>query len=138
MRIWVALDSDNSVVGSYGINMHAVHVQDMPERFQKRAGKHGQLPAAFITMIGIDKEQQGKGLGSALLADALDRIVRISVEIGTCVIMLDVLDDGDARSVTRRKVYYEAFGFISLPGQPLRLFMPVETARKVSGCDRLD
>lgn len=91
------------------------------------------LPAAFISMIGVDQTMQGKGLGSALLADALSRIGRVSDEIGTCAVLLDVFDCGNPGTVARRKAYYESFGFIPLPDQPLRLFMPIQTVRTLSG-----
>jgi len=133
VRIWVAIDAHNHIAGFYGINMHAVAISDMPPEYAKKAMKHGLLPAAFIAMIGVDKTQQGKGIGSALVADALSRIARASEQIGTCVVMLDVFDDGDTEAVTRRKTYYEDFGFIPLPSQPLRLFMPIATARALSG-----
>ncbi|MCO5134646.1 MAG: GNAT family N-acetyltransferase [Zhengella sp.] len=133
VRIWVVIDAENQIVGFYGINMHAVDVKEMPASYKKKAMKHGLLPAAFIAMIGVDEKHQGNGLGSALVADALDRIARASEEIGTCVVMLDVFDDGNVDAVTRRKNYYESFGFIPLPDQPLRLFMPIATAREASG-----
>lgn len=132
VRIWVVVDTANNIVGFYGINMHAVEVKDMPASYKKRAMKHGLLPAAFIAMIGVDQRQQGRGLGSVLVADALDRIARASEQIGTCVIMLDVFDDSNPDAIARRKTYYESFGFIPLPDQPLRLFMPVATAREAS------
>ncbi len=129
VRIWVIINEYSHVVGFYGINMHAVDVRDMPASYAKKAMKHGMLPAAFIAMVGVDQNQQGNGIGSALIADALSRIARVSDEIGTCVIVLDVFDDGNREAVERRKNYYEEFGFICLPDQPLRLFMPVQTAR---------
>ena len=133
VRVWVAIDDNSNIVGFYGINMHAVGVKDMPATYEKKAMKHGLLPAAFIAMIGVDKTRQGTGIGSALVADALSRIGRVSDDIGTCVVMLDVFDDGDSDAVARRKTYYEAFGFIPLPDQPLRLFMPIKTVRALSG-----
>lgn len=133
VRIWVVIDAKSNIVGFFGINMHAVDVKEMPASYKKKAMKHGLLPAAFIAMIGVDKKHQGYGLGSALVADALDRIARTSEDIGTCVIMLDVFDNGDGDAVARRKIYFESFGFTPLPDQPLRLFMPVATAREASG-----
>lgn len=133
VRIWVVTDHEHQIVGFYGINMHAIAATDMPEAFQKKALKHGFLPAAFIAMIGVDQNYQNKGLGSALLADALNRIARASEEIGTCVIVLDIFDDKDEDTVSRRKTYYESFGFIPLPDQPLRMFIPVATVRKATG-----
>lgn len=133
VRIWVMLDDDRNTVGFYGINMHSVVAEDMPKALAKKAPRHGVLPAAFISMIGVDQAMQGKGLGSALLADALSRIGRVSDDIGTCSVLLDVFDCGTPETVARRKAYYESFGFTPLPNQPLRLFMPIQTVRVLSG-----
>ncbi|MDE0210990.1 MAG: GNAT family N-acetyltransferase [Boseongicola sp.] len=133
VRNWVVLDGDRRIVGFYGINMHSVVAEDMPEALAKKALRHGVLPTAFISMIGVDQSMQGQGLGSALLADALSRIGRVSDEIGTCTVLLDAFDCGDPETVTRRKTCYESFGFIPLPDQPLRLFMPIQTVRALSG-----
>lgn len=133
VRIWVVLDKGRGIVGFYGINMHSVVAEEMPAALAKKAPKHGVLPAAFISMIGVHQSMQGQGLGSALLADALSRIGRVSDEIGSCAVLLDVFDCGDPEIVARRKTYYESFGFTPLPDQPLRLFMPIQTVRALSG-----
>ncbi len=133
VRIWVVIDSECHIVGFYGISMHSVVADEMPEALAKKAPRHGALPTAFISMIGVDQSMQRQGLGSALLADALSRIGRVSDEIGTCAVLLDVFDCGDPETVARRKTYYESFGFASLPDQPLRLFMPIQTIRVLSG-----
>jgi GNAT superfamily N-acetyltransferase len=179
VRIWVIIDERKHIIGFYGINMHSIDIKDMPTTYAKKALRQGMLPAAFITMIGVDKRQQNNGIGSVLVADAVNRIARVSNEIGTCVIILDVFDDGILRlksrlggwleqfvcdtvltysmyaalrfpahhsiqrtratfeleynknAVAQRKKYYEEFGFISLPCQPLRLFLPIQTAREL-------
>lgn len=133
VRIWVVLDDDRRTLGFYGINMHAVVAEDMSDELTKKAPRHGMLPSTFISMIGVDQTMQGKGLGSALLADALSRIGRVSDEIGNCAVLLDVFDCGNPGTVARRKAYYESFGFIPLPDQPLRLFIPIQTVRTLSG-----
>ena len=133
VRIWVVLDDDHRIGGFYGVNMHSVIAGEMPEALARKALRHGVLPAAFVSMIGVDQSVQGKGLGSALLADALSRIGRVSYEVGTCAVLLDVFDCGDPKAVARRKSWYESFGFAPLPSQPLRLFMPIQTVRALSG-----
>jgi hypothetical protein len=45
--------------------------------------------------------------------------------------MLDVLDCGDPDRVSRRKALYESYGFQSLVSNPLRMFMPVSTVRRL-------
>jgi ribosomal protein S18 acetylase RimI-like enzyme len=119
--------------GFYALNAHEVAYQLLPSAYAKQRPSHGAVPAAFISMIGVDKAHQGQGLGERLLMDALSRIVRTSAEIGLSVIRLDVLDDDDATAMRRRKALYEAFGFQPLPSDEWKLFMPVETARRIIG-----
>lgn len=65
------------------------------------------------------------------LVDALRRIERASAELGIAVVMLDVMDCGDPERVLRRKALYESYGFLPLPSNPLRLFLPMKTVREL-------
>jgi hypothetical protein len=69
--------------------------------------------------------------GGDLLVDALTRIAAAAQSIGIAVIVLDVLDDGKADLVERRKALYAKYGFQPLPSNPLRMFLPVETVRQL-------
>jgi len=64
-------------------------------------------------------EHQGKGLGSALIADAVVRADQLG--IGAFALIVDAKDD-------RAKGFYEAIGFVALPGEPRRLCIPIDTA----------
>jgi ribosomal protein S18 acetylase RimI-like enzyme len=119
------------ILGFYALNAHEIAYQMLPPGHAMQRPSHGAIPAAFVSMIGVDKSHQGQGLGERLLMDALARIVRTSDEIGLSVVRLDVLDDGDAIAMRRRKALYEAFGFQPLPSNEWMLFMPIETARQI-------
>lgn len=129
VRLYVMVDADGSVVGFYSINAHAVHYEDLPRRFTRSRPSHGNIPAAFISMIGRDIRFRGSGLGGLLLVDALKRIMRAADSLGIAVVMLDVFDCGDPDRVARRKAFYEGFGFMPLASNPLRLFLPLVTFR---------
>lgn len=47
------------------------------------------------------------------------------------VVMLDVLDCGDADRVQSRAALYKGYGFEPLASKPLRLFLPIATAYKM-------
>jgi GNAT superfamily N-acetyltransferase len=129
-RVWVAVwPPDQSVLGYYAINAHGIEAGDLPETLRKRAPRHGQLGAAYLSMIAADAEVQGQGLGRLLLADALKRVAAVSSDIGIFAVVLDVLDDGDTDAIEKRRRFYERFGFIFFPSQPLRMFLPVQTIR---------
>ena len=129
-RVYVLADPAGAIIGFYAINAHAIDYQDLPKRFTRTRPAHGSIPAAFVSMIGVDHRYGGKGYGGDLLADALLRVVGAADQLGIAVAILDVLDDGDAEVVKRRLALYARYGFQPLPSQPLRLFLPVATIRK--------
>lgn len=127
LRVFVLTEPSGSVIGFYALNAHAVDYMELPAKYARTRPGHGNIPAAFISMIGVDNRHQGKGYGGDLLVDVLRRIAGAAANIGIAVVMLDVLDDGDADRTARRKTLYEEYGFIPLPSQPPRLFMPLAT-----------
>lgn len=129
-RVFVMVAQDGAVAGFYALNAHALCYEVLPPRFARSRPAHGNIPAAFISMIGRDLRFSGQGLGGDLLVDALTRVAQASEAIGISVVMLDVLDCGNAERVQRRKALYEGYGFQSLPSSPLRLFLPVATVRQ--------
>jgi len=128
VRLFVMVDPENtSVIGFYSLNSHSVDYTELPGKFARTRPVHGQIPAAYISMIGRDRRYSGLGFGTDLLVDALKRIARAGDSIGIAVVLLDVFDCGDPERVARRKTLYEDFGFMPLPSNPLRLFLPVGT-----------
>lgn len=131
-RVWVAVAPPSlRVLGYYAINSHAITTSDLPGDAAKKAPRHGRVGAAYLSMFAVDRKMQGQGLGRALLFDAFKRIAAVSEQVGIYALVLDVLDDGDAEAMAKRKAFYEDAGFISFPSQPLRMFMPVDTVRRV-------
>lgn len=129
LRVFVMLDAKGTMIGFYALNAHAVDYQDLPARFAKSRPGHGMIPAAYISMIGVDSRFQGKGFGGDLLADCLSRLARVADDLGTAIVMLDVLDCGDPVVVEKRKALCLGYGFAPLPSNPLRLFLPIATVR---------
>lgn len=129
-RVFVAVAPDHhpgAILGFYSINAHSVHWQDLPKRYRRYAQPDGSIPGAFIGMVGVEQHSQGQGLGGILLADALKRAFLASQQIGTAVVLLDILDCGNPDAVARRQRLYEGYGFQSLDSDPLRMFMPMGT-----------
>lgn len=137
LRTFVLADADATLIGFYAVNAHVVNYASLPARFVRDRPSHGGIPAAFIAMIGVDRRFQGRGHGGDLLVDCLRRIARAADSLGIAVILLDVLDCGDPRQVGRRRALYASYGFQPLPSDPLRLFMPIATARSLLS-DRRD
>lgn len=129
VRIWVLVGPDGDLIGFHAINAHAVDYADLPESFSRARPRHGQIPAAYISMIGVDRKFAGRGYGGDLLVDALSRIARAADDMGLAVVMLDVLDCGNAELVEKRLKLYTSYGFAPLTSNPLRLLLPLATVR---------
>lgn len=137
LRTYVMTDPQGGLIGFYALNAHSIEYTALPERFARTRPGHGSIPAAFISMIAVHRDCQGQGYGGDLLIDALRRIARASDEVGIAVVLLDVLDCGDAGRVALRRRIYEGYGFRSLPSRPSRLFLPVATIRElIEGASR--
>jgi ribosomal protein S18 acetylase RimI-like enzyme len=129
VRTFVMVDPAGAVIGFYAVNAHAIDYTELPSRFARDRPAHGSIPAAYISMIGVDRRFQGRGYGGDLLVDCLVRLAGAGEALGIAVVMLDVLDCGDPEKVAKRLALYTGYGFEPLPSNGLRLFLPMATVR---------
>lgn len=125
VRVFVMTGPQGEVIGFYATNAHAVHYANLPKRFARNRPGHGTIPAAYISMIGVDRRHQCKGYGGDLLVDCLRRIAGAADLIGIRIVLLDVLDCGDPARTTQRRDLYASYGFTALPSNPLRMMLPI-------------
>ena len=78
------------------------------------------LPALVLGRLAIDHRYHNKGLGTALLRDALFRSINISSDAGIFLILVHALSN-EARQ------FYISRGFIESPMQPMTLMMTMKT-----------
>ena len=133
LRTFVMIGPAGELIGFYAANAHAVDYAELPDRFARNRPAHGSIPAAYITMIGVDRRFQGRGYGGDLLVDCLARLAGASDALGIAVVLLDVFNCGDPEKVARRRALYTGYGFEPLPSNGLRLFLPMATVRALAG-----
>ena len=131
-RVYVMTAPGGAVVGFYALNAHAVGYSDLPAKYARTRPAHGSIPAAFLSMIGVDQRFAGQGFGGDLLVDALLRVAQAAEMAGIAVVVLDVLDDGNPELVERRAKLNAGYGFQPLPSNPRRMFLPMATVRKLT------
>lgn len=131
-RVFVAVaEGSGRILGYYALNTHAIGVAELGRDRQRRASKRASIPALYLSMIAVDKTQQGRGLGTDLLIDALHRVSRVSQEVGLKLVVLDVINDGGDATFQRRKEFYRRMGFQSFADHPERMFMTIGTIRQL-------
>lgn len=131
LRVFVMSSPEGDLIGFHALNAHSVDYAGLPKKFARTRPGHGSIPAAYISMIGVDQRFAGNGYGGDLLVDALTRIARASEDLGIAVVMLDVLDCGDPERVEKRRRLYTGYGFAPLPSNPLRHFLPLAMVRRL-------
>lgn len=81
-RVFVVTPADSSqVVAYYAWTMAQIRLADAPARLRKGAGRYPQ-PVALLARLGVHRDHEGKGLGTGLLRDVIQRVAAISQEIG--------------------------------------------------------
>jgi GNAT superfamily N-acetyltransferase len=108
------------VAGFYTLTAISVALDALAPAIAKKLPRYPVVPAALLGRLAIATSYQGKGLGGALLVDALLRTAR--AELGIFAMLVDAKDEAAQR-------FYEKHGFVLLPvGDTLRLVLPIATA----------
>ncbi|MEX2548542.1 MAG: GNAT family N-acetyltransferase [Chloroflexota bacterium] len=111
------------VVGYYALVAGAVQPEDASERLLAGAGRY-PVPIVVLARLGVDVEEQGHGLGAALLRDALLQTAAVAAKIGVRALLVHAETDAAAR-------FYRHFdpAFESSPTDPLHLILLMKNIR---------
>ena len=119
-QTYVALAGE-VVVGYYTLVVGQVEYAAAHERLTKGLARH-PVPIMLLARLAIATSWQGKGLGSGMLKDAMQRTFRAADIAGIRAFAVHAKDD-DARA------FYEHFGFTPLPSDPYHLFRLLKDIR---------
>jgi GNAT superfamily N-acetyltransferase len=113
-RVFVSLTLDGArVAGYYALAAGEIAHSQATEPVRRGMPRH-PIPIAILARLAVDRRDQGRGLGTSLLRDAVARTARASSELGIRAILVHALDE-QARS------FYERFGFTGSPVDPFAL-----------------
>jgi len=118
-RTFVAVrPGDQKIYGYYTISSGSVHFDTIPEKLPRYP-----IPVAHLGRLAVDRQAKGQGLGKALLADALKRILAVADQMGVYAVEVFALNEA-ARD------FYIKFGFRPLLDDRQHLYMPMSFIRK--------
>ena len=112
-------------VGYFSISA-AVEQRNALPSVKLRRGLPAQVPLLLIGRLAVDAQWRGRGLGSALLADALRRCLAASEIAGVRGVVAHAIDEAAVG-------FYERHGFILSPLGERVMLMPIETVRALIG-----
>jgi GNAT superfamily N-acetyltransferase len=113
-----------TVVGYYTLAVGAVALVAATGRV--RRNMPDPLPVMVLGRLAVDKEHQRRGIGTGLLRDAILRTVQAAEIAGIRAILVHALSDS-------AKHFYEEWGFVASPVDPLTVMITVTEAVTMLG-----
>jgi GNAT superfamily N-acetyltransferase len=106
------------VVGYYTLATGGVTRADLPRTM--RHDLPNPVPVMLLGRLAVDARHQKKGIGPAMLTEAMQRTLEISQAAGVRALMVHAIDD---EAVT----FYLKYGFVIFPTDSRTMFLPIET-----------
>lgn len=120
-KTFVVADTDR-VAGYFSLTVGQIDTLDAPERIRKGMGQY-PVPVVILARLAVCTRDQGRGIGTGLLQDAIRRTLLIAEQAGIRAMLTHPLDDEAAR-------FYTRFGFIASPLRDRQLLLLLRDARR--------
>lgn len=115
-RTYVVAEGD-TVVGYYCLASGALALNEAPPAM--RRNMPDPLPIAVLGRLAVDQSYQGRGLGVALLQDAVLRTLQAGDILGIRGLLVHALS-------AEAQAFYEHHGFVASPTQPMTLILSLK------------
>ncbi len=119
------LVKDLVVVGYYSLAASSISHDQATERVKKGLARH-PVPVILLARLAVDTSLQGRGIGPALLKDALLRTAKAADTIGARALLVHAKDDN-------AKGFYEHFTFEPSPSDPYHLMLIMKDLLRLVG-----
>jgi GNAT superfamily N-acetyltransferase len=102
----ISLPDSLKVIGYYALCMGQILNQEVTGSMRRNMPR--QIPAVILARLAIDQRWQGRGLGKALLLDAVQRSVRAAKEVSARLLIVHAISQAATD-------FYLHHGFVRLP-----------------------
>lgn len=116
--------ANRRVVGYYTLANGAIAHAQAPGKVKRNMPD--PVPVMILGRLAVDKDFQGRGIGTGLLRDAVLRTVQAAEIAGIRAMLVHAISEPAKR-------FYQKHGFISSPIDPLTVMLTVTEAQKIIG-----
>lgn len=113
----------HAVAGFYTLAATSIALGSLPEALSKKLPRYPTVPAVRMGRLAVAADFSGRGLGAALLADALARTM--NSDIAAYALIVDAKDEAAAH-------FYQRHQFSPFSGRPLMLYLPLGRLGKLA------
>lgn len=125
-QTYVVVDGKR-VLGYYSLAAGSVMHEGAPRRVAAGLARH-PISVVLLARLAVDKTRLKKGIGAALLKDALVRVSNAADIVGARALLVHAKDE-------EAKSFYEHFDFEPSPSDPLHLFLLMKDIRAAIPAD---
>lgn len=117
-------EAPDTILGYVTMSLAEIVTDSLPPRYAKKypAKAHG----VKLARLAVARSRQRQGLGALMMVHAMHRALQVADSAGIIGLFVDAKDEAASR-------YYHRFGFLPLPDDPHKLFMPLATLRQALG-----
>ncbi|WP_426994578.1 GNAT family N-acetyltransferase [Methylomonas sp. CM2] len=130
LRTYVVTD-ESRIVGYYCLASGAMVLNHAPPALKRNMPD--PVPMAILGRLAVDFAWRGRGLGVALLQDAVLRTLRAASIVGIRGLLVHALSEP-------AKAFYQHHGFVASPTQPMTLILslkhPLNSATTEASADQ--
>jgi GNAT superfamily N-acetyltransferase len=116
---------ESAVVGYYTLVVGSVEPEAAPARVLKGLARH-PVPVMILARLAVDQAHQRKGLGQALLKDALLRTAQAADIAGVRALLVHAKDEA-------ARQWYESWEFEPSPTDAFHLFLMLKDLKSLLG-----
>lgn len=120
-RTYIVTIGENRIVGYYTLVFGSVSHAETTAEVAAGIGQY-PIPIILLARLAVDVTKKGKGLGKALVKDALIRSVRAADIAGLRAFLIHAKDES-------AQAFYQKLGFKPSPHNPLHLFLKLSDIR---------
>ena len=123
---YVAIEESTprTVLGYFTLATSSIPRDSLPKKYVRGLPPY-DFPLILLARLAVDRRFSGKGLGHALISEALKITLRVADEVGCRCVITDAYRD--------KVDWYARYGFIPVEGAtengPQRMFLDVRTIR---------
>ncbi|WP_233590478.1 GNAT family N-acetyltransferase [Legionella qingyii] len=117
------------MVGFYSLTVGQVDVDEASECIKKGMGKY-RIPVVILARLAVLHTYQGKGIGKAMLKDAILKTLQIAEQSGVRALLVHAIDE-------KAETFYKRLGFELSPIRENQLLLLLKDAKKVMTIKKL-
>jgi GNAT superfamily N-acetyltransferase len=122
-RTFVVAEDDDRAAGYFSLTVGQVDALAAPERIRKGMAQY-PLPVVILARLAVSRQHQGRGIGVAMLQDAIRRTLMIAEQAGIRAMLTHPIDDDAA-------LFYTRFGFVASPLREQQLLLLLKDAKRL-------